>query len=157
MANTPRFNLDIAMASAGTVTLPLPTAYGYSSDHIIVLDSLSAIYSASAATTASAGGTIRTTVGVNGTANIVFSQLAPIVSYTTGTAANGFINLGGVVWESVNGIPLHGVTAVNTESNLGIVGTAYTIKHAFTGTLATGGAIVNLFVSWHYEKQSERR
>lgn len=156
MSLHPRFSYYAAIASGGSYDIPLPTAYGYSADHVIVLDGISAFYTASAAASAGQGGIMRTNVKVNGTAlgNIVMTKVADV--FFTTTAATSGVLCGGFSWESPIGRPLmYGATAVAT--NPGIPVTAARIDFTFTGTFATGSPAVELNVDWHYEAPAGRR
>lgn len=146
--NDRRFNYFQALSSSTNVTIPLPTAFGYPSNYIVVLDAVCASYSASNATTAN-NGIMRVNVKTNGsaTANIVWAKSCDI--YTTLTGTSG-LNFGGFTWAVDGGIPLWN-TIAGSASQPGIHSTAYRIDFSFSGgTPATAGAAVDLAMSWHY-------
>ena len=155
MASKACYNYYQAMSAATNFSIPLATAYGYPSHYIIVVDAISALFSATGATTAN-GGTIRLNLKVNGTAtgNNIFAQTSD-VWYTATGAASG-VNMGGFARDFTNGLPLN-YGGAGTATNPSIAVTAARVDFTTSGNLAAGGAAVDFAMSWHYEDPSERR
>lgn len=156
----PSFILVTGGSSGGSAVIPLPTAYGYSSSFIPVIDYMSVVYSATATSGAASasGGWMRVNVRVNGTSNTfnVLNISSPIVGYLTGSASSNYVLMGAVELNPFNGVPLWARDATTGLTDTGAAVTSTQIQINTGGTLPASDN-VEYNIVFHYENPAERR